>query len=246
MRRTLLGLLAVPFLLTAESLDKPEKLTIHTWVREDIFAGWMAKDAEALARGERKLEHFLASNPTHSSALAWKFLATQYHLRDAIAKGNKAEYQKRLAESKVLREKAIAANPNDVAVYIIVGGGMIMSAYYVPEEDKQWLYRDGRELLRKVPVMQGAAFDKLPPHMRGETWSLLAYASDRLGDKEDRDALIDTMFTKLQGSPYESRAKRWKTLPALNSETDNMCITCHEPGRLKNVQARLSASSAAK
>ena len=92
--------------------------------------------------------------------------------------------------------------------------------------------------------MQGEVFEKLPPHMRGETWSLLAYASDRLGDKAERDALIDTMFTKLQGTPYEARAKRWKTLPALNSETDNMCITCHEPGRLKNVQARLAASAA--
>jgi hypothetical protein len=242
MRCTLLGLLAVPFLLTGESLDKPEQLTIHTWVREDIFAGWMAKDAEALARGERKLDRFLASNPNDSSALAWKFLAAHFHMRDALAKGNKDKYRRHLAESKVLREKAIAANPNDVAVYIIVGGAMIMGAYYALEEDKQWLYRDGRELLRKVPQIQGPVFEKLPPHMRGETWSLLAYASDRLGDKADRDALIDEMAAKLAGSPYEARAKRWKTLPALNSETDNMCITCHEPGRLKNVQARLAAA----
>lgn len=243
MRFAQLGLLAVPFLLSGENLDKPENLTIHTWVREDIFAGWMAKDPESLARGERKLDHFLASNPNHSSALAWKFLATHYYMRDAMAKGNHAEYGKRLSESKQLREKAIAADPNNVAVYIIVGGGMIMGAYYAPEEHKQWLYREGRELLRKVPQMQGPAFEKLPPHMRGETWSLLAYASDRLGDRTDRDALIDAMAAKLQGTPYESRAKRWRTLPALNTETDNMCITCHEPGRLKNVQARLAAAA---
>jgi len=242
MRHALLGFLAAASLLSAETLDKPEKLTIHTWVREDLFAGWMVKDAESLARGERKLDHFLASNPNHSSALAWKFLATHYHMREAISKSDRAGYNTLLAQSHTLRDKAIAANPRDVSVYIIVGGVMIMGAWYAPEEHKQALYKEGRELLRKVPELQGPAFDKLPPHMRGETWSLLAYASDRLGDKADRDALIDAMLTKLQGSPYESRAKRWKTLPALTSESDNMCITCHDPGRLKNVQARLAAT----
>ncbi len=239
----LLGLLAVPMLLSAESLAKPDKLSIHTWVREDIFAGWMAKDAEGLARGEQKVDYFLASNPTHSSALAWKFATVYYHLREAHAKGNQTEYKKRIAEGKELREKAIAANPKDVAVYIIVGGMMVMGAYYAAPEDKEWMYRDGRDLLRKVQPMQGAAFDTLPAHMRGEMWSMLAYASDRLGDKEDRAATVNLMLTKLQGSPYEARAKRWQALPALSSEIDNMCISCHEPGRLKNVQSRLNAAT---
>ncbi|MBL8178718.1 MAG: hypothetical protein JNK48_28850 [Bryobacterales bacterium] len=242
MRKALLGLFVWALSLPAADLAKPGKLTIHTWVREDIFAGWMAKDAEALARGEKKLDFFLASNPNHSSALAWKHLATQYHMRDAVAKGDQTRYATLLAESKSLQKKAIEANPKDVAVYIIVGGGWIMNAFYAPQEDKLWMYREGRDLLRQVPVMQGAAFEKLPPHMRGETWSLLAYASDRLGDRAAKDALLEKMLTQLQGSPYESRAKRWQTLPALNSETDNMCITCHEPGRLKNVQARLAAA----
>ena len=103
------------------------------------------------------------------------------------------------------------------------------------------MYREGREILRRVPVIQAKYFDKLPPHMRGELWSSLAFASDRLGDRAERDRLVNEMATKLAGSVYEGRAKRWAGMSELKSEVDSMCISCHEPGRLKPTLARLEA-----
>lgn len=244
MRNRLLGLLALAVLLPAEELAKPDKLSIHTWVREDIFAGWMAKDNEALARGERKLDHYLNANPTDHNALAWKFLAIYCHMRDAYAKGDTKIYRGLVAVARKTQEKAFANSPQDAGPYIIIGGSLVMGAFYADPADREAMYREGRELLRKVPVIQAKYFHTLPPHMRGELWSLMAYASDRLGDKAERDNIIQQMREQLAGSPYEARAKRWLTLSELNSATDNMCISCHEPGRLKNVQARLNNTAA--
>jgi hypothetical protein len=233
--------LLLPCTLPAGEWDKPDKISIHTWVREDLFAGWMAKDDATFARGVQKLQHYLAANPSDHNALAWTYFQAAYNLRKAATAGDMAAYAKLRAESRKIREKTFASDPKDVGAWIIVGSSLIMGAYYAPEEDKQWMYSEGRELLRKVPVLQAKFFDTLPPHMRGELWSQMIYASDRIGDRAERDRLTTLMLTQLAGSPYESRARRWQKLPEIKSEIDNMCISCHEPGRLAPTLARLQA-----
>jgi hypothetical protein len=215
---------------------------MHTWLREDIFAGWMANDAARMEVGVRKLDRILQDQPDNSSALSWKYLVLTYNMREARKKSDHEAYRRHLASANELRKSVIAKDPNNVVPYIIIGGSLVFGALYMAEEDKEWMYREGRELLRKVPELQSQIFEKLPPHMRGETWSMMAFASDRLGDKTQRDHYIEEMLTKLAGSPYEARARRWKNQPSLTSEVDNMCITCHEPGRLAAVQARNSAA----
>lgn len=245
MRHCLLAIaLLIPAALLAEDLAKPDKITIHTWVREDIFAGWMAKDDAVFERGVQKLHHYLAANPSDVNAIAWTYLENNYRMRKAAVAGDLAEYSKLLAKGKQIREKALASDPKDTGPWIIIGSSLIMGAYYAPDSEKKWMYSDGRELLRKVLVLQEKIFDRLPPHMRGELWSLMIYASDRLGDKAERDRLTDLMLTRLAGSPYESRAKRWQKLPEIKSEIDNMCISCHDPGRLAPTLARLKAQAA--
>jgi hypothetical protein len=41
------------------------------------------------------------------------------------------------------------------------------------------MYRDGRELLNKVPGLQKDYFETMPPHMRGELWSATTPAASR-------------------------------------------------------------------
>ena len=236
--------LALPVLASADSLDKPEKLTIHTWVREDIFAGWIARDANALARGAAKLERFLAANPTNENALAWKYLIEIYDMRRAQEAKDTAAYDRAMAAAAKVRSSIWDGRSPQAGPHIIVGSMLVSGAYWAREADKAWMYRDGRELLRKVPELQKGAFDTLPPHMRGELWSSIAFASDRLGDKAERDRYTELMLTQLKGSLYEKRAERWQKLPALTSEIDNMCISCHEPGRLKPTAARLGVTFA--
>jgi hypothetical protein len=234
-------LLALLILPAADDLVKPDKISIHTWVREDLFAGWMANDSAPFERGVRKLDRFLQDHPEDANALAWKYLETMHRMRRAHAANDNAAYQRHLAAGAELAAQSLArARGNNSGPYIIVGSVMITAAYAAPEDQRAAMYREGREILRKVPVIQGASFDKLPAHMRGELWSLMTVASDLLGDKGDRDQLIQDMIAKLPGSVYESRAVRWQKLPDLSSQRQYMCLSCHEPGRLNAVVARLN------
>jgi len=237
-----LGALSTFSLLAADDLAKPEKLTLHTWVREDIFAGWMAFDAARLELGARKVDRFLQDKPEDANGLSWKYLELTYRMRDARKKNDQEAYRRHLDAANEIRKRVLAKEPKNPVPGIIIGGSLVFGALYMAEADREWMYREGRELLKKVPELQGPVFEKLPPHMRGELWSMIAFAADRLGDKQDRDHYVNEMATKLAGSPYEARAKRWKEQPALTSEVDNMCISCHEPGRLSAVQARLNAA----
>jgi len=238
-------LLGLSCLLPAsDSLVKPDKLTIHTWVREDIFAGVMVNDLEALARGEKKLQVILAENPKDAPALAWMGLAMSVRMREARKNGDEPAYARLLvAREETMRKALEARNPADLSPFIIIGGSQIIGAEHAPEAQKAAMYREGRENLRKVLEGQKAYFNQLPPHMRGEMWSQLALASDRLGDTAERDRILSEMVTKLAGTPYENRAKRWQKAPELKSEADHRCISCHEPGRLEATLARLNAAA---
>ena len=214
LRAAILCASALAFLPAAEELIKPANVPLNTWVREDLFAGWMANDADTFEHGVRKLNVYLQDHPDDPSALAWKNLVVAYRMRQALAAGDDAAYRRLLSTAKELRQKTFASYPQDPA------------------------YRDGRELLNKVPGLQKDYFEHLPPHMRGELWSQIAFASDRLGDTAERDRVIAEMLAKLQGSPYETRARHWQKLATLKNEGDYTCLSCHEPGRLASVMAK--------
>jgi len=242
LRAGTLFLLAIPLLPATDELVKPDKITISTWVREDLFAGWIANDANTLERGVRKLDRYLQDHPDDPTALSWKFLAASFWMREARRKGDDAAWRRHLADARDLREKIFARDPQDPGPYIIVGSMLVDVAYFAPPDDRAWMYRDGRELLNKVPGLQTKYFDTLPPHMRGELWAQIAYASDRLGDTAGRDRVLNEMLTKLAGSPYEARARAWQKEGALANEKQYLCISCHEPGRLTPTLARLKAN----
>src|SRR5438874_10208597 len=72
-------LIAVSFVALMAMSQSPEpplsetRLTVHTLLREDIFSGFMEKDMERFARGERNIDMLLAKRPeAKSDLLAWK------------------------------------------------------------------------------------------------------------------------------------------------------------------------------
>jgi hypothetical protein len=235
LRAAIAALLALALLPAAEDLVKPAHIPVNTWVREDLFAGWVANDLDQFGRGVRKLDLYLQDHPDDSSALAWQYLVLGYRMRQALAAGDDAAYHSLLVASKEVRLKAFSTDPKDPSPYIIVGSALVRVASSAPEQDRAWMYRDGRDLLNKVPGLQKDYFDTLPPHMRGELWSQIAFASDRLGDQAERDRVLGEMVARLGGSPYEARARNWQKRANLSKEGDYACISCHEPGRLASV-----------
>jgi len=241
-RAGVVTILVFPLVLSSEELAKPDKVPINTWVREDIFAGYLAEDLPAFERGERKLDRFLQDHPEDATALAWKAGATMFRMRQAVKKGDMESYRSLRKTEKELQEHSLrnVKSPEDIGPNIIIGGSLILTAVFLPDADRAEMYRTGRELLRDVPGRQ-KIFDNLPPHMRGELWSQIALASDRLGDKEERDRVLAQMLNKLQGTPYENRARRWQKQEEIKTQADHTCISCHDPGRLTPTLARLAA-----
>ena len=79
MRTTLLTLgfvAAISFAVPAQAPEPPladTRLTVHTLVREDVFAGFLQNDLNRLGRAEKNLEQLLASRPADRAVvLAWQ------------------------------------------------------------------------------------------------------------------------------------------------------------------------------
>src|SRR5215471_357222 len=217
LRAPVICLFALPLLAGADDLVKPDKISIHTWVREDMFAGWIGNDMVTFERGVAKVDRFLSDHPDDRNALAWKYLqASKYMIRARAAKDD-AEYAKQLAIAKDLRTRVFAGGLQDPGPYIIIGSSLVNTGDAAPDKDRDWMYRDALELLSKVPQLQGDVFNSLPAHMRGELWAQLAYVSAKLGDTAARDRSLQNLLT-LTGSPYESRARAWQNAANLAKE----------------------------
>ena len=229
---------------SAENLVKPQQISIHTWVREDIFAGLVARDTVAFERGVRKLDRFLLDNPNDANGLAWKVEVYGYRMRADREAGDDAAYQRDRAEAQDYGTRALALRkPDEVGPWVIIGGMQIFNARYAATAgDSAALYTEGLDLLGKAQEAQRPIWDQLPAHMRGELWSEMAFAYDQLGEQEKRKQIATAMIAKLQGSPYEARGRRWLKLEKL-SYSETACISCHEPGRLQTTLARLGVSA---
>src|SRR5688572_27408527 len=79
MRKALVAACVAAVISTVTLAQTPEppitetRLTVHTLVREDIFAGFLQSDLVRLARAEKNIEALLASRPgDRASLLAWQ------------------------------------------------------------------------------------------------------------------------------------------------------------------------------
>jgi hypothetical protein len=117
-------------------------------------------------------------------------------------------------------------------VAAITGGSHVGFADRLPEEYRAAAWSRALASYQKLWNQQGAAVDKLPLHFRGELLAGLAQSAERTGHADEAALCLDKMLVILQGTPYESMAKRWKANPAAAANTSLACKSCHEPGRL--------------
>src|SRR5437870_5280089 len=91
----------VLFLVSVAMAQSPEppisdtRLAIHTLVREDIFAGFLADDMERFSRGEKNVQLLMEKRPeSKAELLAWKGGATLYRAVHALENKRNDEFQK--------------------------------------------------------------------------------------------------------------------------------------------------------
>ena len=94
----------------AQSPEPPlsdTRLTVHTLLREDVFAGFMANDMVRFARAERNIEQLLKDRPDQrGNLLAWKGGAAMHRAVLAHESGNNGEFLKQLQAARAAFDEA--------------------------------------------------------------------------------------------------------------------------------------------
>jgi tetratricopeptide (TPR) repeat protein len=229
----LLGLAAV-WQGTAQDSTRPANLTIHTWVREDVFAGLLFDDLERFEVGVKKLDDALKTNPDDAHALAWRGDAELYLAVRAHEAGKSAEFTRLYERATGMHERAYSLAPKDQGVLATSGGGYAALADRLPAAQKAEAWKRALSRYEALAVEQAQFAAKLPLHMRGELLAGLAQSAQRSGEAEKTKKYLQDLVEALPGSPYEPIAKRWLAEPEAAAKGKLVCQTCHEAGRLKN------------
>ena len=227
----------------AQSPEPPlsdTRLTVHTLVREDIFAGFMANDMVRFARGERNIEQLLKDRPDQrGNLMAWRGSATMHRAVLAHEAGKSGEFLTHLEAARAaFAEAAKQPSGNDGAA-AITGGTYAVFADRLPEPHRATAWAEAYSNYSILWKQQGAIIDKLPVHHRGEVLGGLVQSAQRTGRTEEMAQHLDRMITLLQGTPYEATAQQWKADPASAATTRVTCKNCHNPGRLSPTLASL-------
>jgi tetratricopeptide (TPR) repeat protein len=239
MRRTLLTLGFAVTISTAIPAQAPEppiadtRLTVHTLVREDIFAGFLQNDLARLARAEKNLETLLASRPgERPGVLAWQGGAALTRAAMAHEAGQTDQFRQHYRRAQELFAEAMKTGPDNVGVFAITGGSELSLADRLPEAERKAGWELSYTAYQQLWKMQAQMIDKLPLHHKGEVLSGLAQTAQRTGRSDEAAAQLDRILTLMPDTPYAARARVWKDDPAARAKTKLACQTCHGPGTL--------------
>jgi hypothetical protein len=219
------------------------RLTVHTLVREDLFAGFLNNDLTRFSRGERNVESLLKQRPDErANLLAWQGGAALYRAVRAHEAGDAKEFERHYQSARDAFAEATRLQAGNDGVHAIVGGTFSLFADRLPTAHRPAAWTQAYESYSLLWKGQAEIIEKLPVHHRGEVLGGLAQAAQRTGRTEEMGQHLDRMLTMLQGTPYETTAKQWKSDPAVASSTHLTCKNCHNPGRLGPRLAELNKS----
>lgn len=235
--RTVRGVFLLPVVLAVSAMQLPEpplsetRLTVHTLVREDIFAGFMSGNMDRFARGERNIDALLQSRPDQkANLLAWKASAQLYRAVLAHEAKNPDEVKKLLSSATSNFAEAGKLSDGNDGVTPIAGGSAVVLADRLPEPYRSQLWAQAYASFNSLWKQQGAGISKLPEHFKGELLSGLAMSAQRTGHQDEAVLYADKIVTLMPDTAYGAAAKQWKANP--DGDTRMTCKSCHAPGRL--------------
>ena len=239
MSRTLLIVVTVVAMSAAVPAQAPEppladaRLTVHTLLREDIFAGFLQNDLVRLGRAERNAEVLLASRPAErASILAWQGSIALTRAAMAHEASQPDQFRQQYRRAQDLFAEAMKLAPGNVGVFAITGGSQASIADRLPAAERQAGWELSYVAYQQLWKLQGQTIEKLPPHHKGEVLSGLAQTADRTGRSEEAAAQVERILTLLPDTPYAARARQWKDDPSRRATSKLTCQSCHGPGTL--------------
>lgn len=239
--RSVMRFLLLAVFVTMAVAQSPEppisdtRLTVHTLVREDIFAGFLVNDIDRLSRGEKNIELLLEKRPdSKAELLAWKAGATLYRAVTDYENKRQDEFQKKYKQALELFNQARELNPRSGGVIATTGGSYVLFSDRLPEQYRAEAWSVAWDNFQKLWQEQGASIERMPVHFKGEVLAGLAMSAQRTGRKAETDKYLDKILEVLSGTSYEKVAKQWKSKPESAASSTLACMTCHESGRLSS------------
>ena len=235
---------AVVTTAAAQSPDPPigeTRLTVHTLLREDIFAGFLDNNMERVARAEQNIALLLQQRPARAGQPAGVEGRHRRAARRARARGRQAPTSSRkhftgrarglrrrgegVVRQRRRRRRSSAAPTRSSAIDC--------RRSIAPRRGRRPTIR-----IRCCGSSRRAQVEKMPLHFKGELLSGMAQSAQRTGRAEESAQFVEKMLTMLANTPFEKTAQQWKADPASAATTNLTCKNCHAPGRLS---AKLAA-----
>src|SRR5262249_17160440 len=158
------------------------RLSVHTLVREDIFAGIRDGDMTRLANGEKNIEILLEQRPADKAGLlAWKAGAVLYRAVRALESDRKGEFDEKYNQAMDLLSQGKKLGPDDIGVTAATAGIYALMADRLPEKLRGTAWATAYESYQGLWKKQGRTVQNLPLHMRGELLGGLAESAQRTG-----------------------------------------------------------------
>jgi tetratricopeptide (TPR) repeat protein len=232
---------AVAMAQSPEPLLSDTRLSIHTLVREDIFAGFLTDEMDRFSRGEKNVDLLLEKRPSaKADLLAWKAGAKLYRAVRAHEGKRDDEFQKYYREAVDTFSQARQLQPEGDGVAAVTGGTYVIFADRLPKENRAAAWTQAYDSFQILWKHQAPMVEKLPVHIRGELLGGLAQSAQRTGRAQEADQYLDKILAYLRDTPYEPIAKKWKANPSSAAESSITCMTCHDAGRLSARVASLN------
>jgi hypothetical protein len=243
--RAFTGALLLCAAVTAVAAQSPEppiadtRLTVHTLLREDIFAGFLNNNMDRVARAEQNIELLLKERPAErANLLAWKGGAALQRAVRAHEAAKPDEFAKYFQDARESFAAAAKISSGNDGVAAITGGSYGFFADRLPQEHRAAAWSQAYDNYSTLWKQQSQGIEQLPLHHKGELLSGMAQSAQRTGRGEESAQFVDRMLTMLAETPFEKTARQWKADPASVATTNLMCKNCHSAGRLS---ARLAA-----
>ncbi|HYT68447.1 MAG TPA: hypothetical protein VEL51_18620 [Vicinamibacterales bacterium] len=243
--RVLKGALLVFAVVTTAAAQSPEppladtRLTVHTLLREDVFAGFLDNNMERFAKAEQNIDALMKARPEQrANLMAWKAGTSLYRAVLAHESGNPAEFARFYAETCDGFAAAAKLSSGNDGVTAITGGSYAMFADRLPLEHRAAAWSQAYDSYSMLWQAQSAQVEQLPLHFKGELLAGMAQSAQRTGRNKESSQFVDKMLTLLSNTPFEKTAQQWKSDPASAATTSLTCKNCHNAGRLS---ARLAA-----
>jgi hypothetical protein len=226
----------------AQSIAPPlddTRLTVHTLLREDLFAGFIDDNTTRFERGEKNLAALLDKRPDQrANLLAWRAGTEVYRAVVAHEGGKAAEYDKYMTAAKKDFTEARTLSKGGDGVPPITGGVYAVFADRLPEKDRAAAWQQAYESYSILWNAQKDQLEQLPLHFKGEVLAGMAQSAQRTGRTAESAQFVDRMLALLADTPYEGTARKWKENPSFAASATLTCKNCHSAGRLN---AKLAA-----